>query len=121
MYYTAENIEQRDTFIVGDDIELDFILRDQNGTVISTFTSIKITINIESYGGSEVTLKNTAAGGGDTQISISGSVISMHLLGTDTDDFSVGKYRITMVVESSSKEYTAFDEYVQFNEDWLDR
>lgn len=112
-------LEQVYNFTVGDDVDMTFILRDENGSLISSFTDYYIRCEVTNNS-DETLLKNTKAGGGDSQISTSGAEITIHIPNTDTTNYSEGEYRVELQLTISSKIYTVFSEDIYFKAEKLD-
>ena len=118
--YKAIYIERNYTFKTGDDVEMSFVVYDANGALVSSFTNTKIKAYIYG-GGADTELANTAAGGGDTQISITGNIITIHIPLADTVDYSYDTdITVELQIEIGTKIYTVYSDLLWFEEELLD-
>ena len=111
-------MERVKNFITGNDIDMTFFLRDSDGDVVTDLTGFKIKCGIINNG-TEIKLKNTLAGGNDTQISVSGYTFIIHMSNTNTDIIE-GKYDIEIEVEKDSKINTVYRDIIEFREEIVD-
>ena len=117
--YSATYIQQRDEFNVGDDVDLSFIVRDESGDLVTDFSAITIKAEITD-GASETKLENAVGDGSVTEISVSGSVITVHVPNADTDDYSEGTFHVELQIEVASKIYTVYSDTIEFLSEEID-
>ena len=113
--YKAIYLERVKNFITGNDVDMTFFLRNSNSDKVTDLTGFKIKCGIINNG-TEIKLANTAGGGGDTQISVSGSKFIVHMSNTNTDIIE-GKYDIEIEVEKASKITTVYRDVIEFTEE----
>jgi hypothetical protein len=82
----------------GESLDKPFDLQNADGTAmdLSGGPEIRLYWYLGSAAQTALTLKNTAAGGGDTQISVSGSRVTAHL--TPTSTATAGSYQLRLEV-----------------------
>jgi len=122
--YTAELINRHKLYFKGDDIPLRFIVRDEDGALLTNFDNLGIKCEITNYG-DETKLSDTAAGGSDDEISISDSEITVHVPNADTVDYAVGYFIVELQLEDLSESdntqyYTIFSDKIYFEDETLD-
>ena len=118
--YKAEFINSKENYFVGDDWALKFIVRDENGDMVTSFGSIGIKCEVTNNG-DETKLQNSVAGGDDTEIEVnSDSEIIVHVPNTDTVDYSTDFFTVELKIEISSKIYTVFSEKIYIKDETLD-
>lgn len=122
--YDAELINKRPLYFQGDDVLLRFIVRDENGTLVTDFSNIGIKCLVTNYG-SETELANDNAGGSDDEISVSDSEIAVYVPSDDTVDYQVGYFTVELQIEDMTesddiKYYTVYSDRIWFAEESLD-
>jgi len=117
--YIAIYLNKITKFVTGDDVDMTFILKDVMGNLLVSLSQIKIKAVV--YGWStELKLKNTLAGGDDTQISVDGAEFTIHMKSSDTKDFYVGTYILEIEIEKDNKINTVYNENITFRSELLD-
>lgn len=118
--YTAELINKRDVYFEADDVVLKFILRDEDGAMVTDFTGMSIEVEITDYA-SESTLQNATAGGAATEITTNANnEIVVYVPDTDTDGFFPGYFVVEMQITIGEKVYTVFHDKIRFKYETLD-
>lgn len=118
--YTAEIINRNSRYFEGDDVVLKFILRDEDGAMITDLSGMSIEVEVTDFG-SESKLQNETAGGGITEITVNdNNEIVVYVPASDTDGFFPGYYIVEMQIKVSGKTYTVFNDRIYFKAETLD-
>jgi len=118
--YKAELINRQGVYFEADDVVLKFILRDEDGAMVTDFTGMSIEVEVSDFG-SESLLQNAAAGGADTEITTNdNNEIVVYVPARDTDGFFPGYFIVEMQITVSSKVYTVFNDRIYFKAETLD-
>jgi len=123
MYYTAILLNSNRTFVENDAFDLDFIIYDKNNDSLtaSDLLNYKFTCEITD-GAQELKKKDANAGGSASQISTSGTIVTVHVDSTDTDSWNGEDYVVELQMEhlTTGDVHTVFKQSIKILEEELD-
>lgn len=120
--YKAKYLQQTDMFLENDSFDMTFVIFDENYDIVTDLSGFKFKCEITD--GSQEIKKRDAnyADGADSQISVSGSKVTVHITGSDSDNFAGMDYVVELQMENktSGNIYTVYRKIIIFNEEELD-
>lgn len=108
--YRAVCLNQNLNLIENDACDLEFCIYDKNGDLVTDLSSYKFGAKLDN-GGLELLKKDANySDGADSQISVSGEIVTVHISSDDTDSWGEDWWSIIlqMTEKSSGKQFTVY-------------